>query len=195
MPTRAKARVPRRYRSAKGWSASAPSDRQRILLADIPARGRFTCAAAWCRRGARNIIALPVLYEGQVKAVIELASLHEFTASHLAFLEQLTGSIGVVLNTIEATMRTEGLLQAVAAARRRTADAAEGAAADQRGAGHQGEAARRAERGGGAQERGNRAGPPRARGEGRPSSRSPRATSPSSSPTCRTSCARRSTAS
>ena len=49
--------------------------------------------------------------KGQVKAVIELASLSEFTASHLAFLEQLTGSIGVVLNTIEATMRTEGLLK------------------------------------------------------------------------------------
>src|SRR6185312_14045315 len=59
----------------------------------------------------RNIIVLPVLYEGQVKAVIELASMREFTASHLAFLEQLTGSIGVVLNTIEATMRTEGLLK------------------------------------------------------------------------------------
>ncbi len=57
-----------------------------------------------------NIIVLPVLFEGQVKAVIELASLGEFTPSHLAFLEQLTGSIGVVLNTIEATMRTEGLL-------------------------------------------------------------------------------------
>jgi CheY-like chemotaxis protein/signal transduction histidine kinase len=46
-----------------------------------------------------------------VKAVIELASLHEFTASHIAFLEQLTAGIGVVLNTIEATMRTEGLLK------------------------------------------------------------------------------------
>src|SRR5207249_12015779 len=44
------------------------------------------------------------------KAVIELASLQTFTATHLAFLEQLTQSIGVVLNTIEATMRTEGLL-------------------------------------------------------------------------------------
>ena len=53
---------------------------------------------------------LPVLFEGQVKAVIELATLGEFTPSHLAFLEQLTGIVGVVLNTIEATMRTEGLL-------------------------------------------------------------------------------------
>src|SRR5207247_8596926 len=48
---------------------------------------------------------------GQTKAVIELASVNAFTATHLAFLEQLTGSIGIVLNTIEATMRTEGLLK------------------------------------------------------------------------------------
>ena len=54
---------------------------------------------------------LPVLFEGQTKAVIELASLHRFTDAHLSFLEQLTESIGIVLNTIEATMRTEGLLQ------------------------------------------------------------------------------------
>ena len=54
---------------------------------------------------------LPVLFEDRVKAVIELASLSTFTASHLAFLEQLTASIGIVLNSIEATMQTEGLLK------------------------------------------------------------------------------------
>ena len=59
----------------------------------------------------RNVIVLPVLFEDQVKAVIELASLSAFTASHLAFLEQLTASIGIVLNSIEATMQTEGLLK------------------------------------------------------------------------------------
>jgi len=58
-----------------------------------------------------NIIVLPVLFEGQTKAVIELASLAQFTQTHLTFLAQLTESIGSVLNTIEATMRTEGLLQ------------------------------------------------------------------------------------
>ena len=57
--------------------------------------------------------------------------------------------------------------QAVAAARRRTADAAEGAAADQRAARAEGAAARRAERRSGAEESGNRAGAPRARGQGR----------------------------
>jgi signal transduction histidine kinase/HAMP domain-containing protein len=69
------------------------------------------CALRSGVRRPRNVIVLPVLYEGQVKAVVELASLNDFTTSHLAFLEQLTGSIGVVLNTIEATMRTEGLLK------------------------------------------------------------------------------------
>ena len=113
----------------------------------------------------RSVIVLPVLFEGEVKAVIELASLGNFTASHLAFLEQLTANIGIVLNSIEATMQTEGLLQAVAAARRGTADPAERAAADQRAAGAEGAAARRAERRGRAQEPGNRAGAPRARGK------------------------------
>jgi len=58
----------------------------------------------------RNIIVLPVLFEGQVKAVIELASLGTFTNLQVTFLEQLTAGIGIVLNSIEATMQTEGLL-------------------------------------------------------------------------------------
>src|ERR1700675_3401344 len=59
----------------------------------------------------RHVIVLPVLFEGQVKAVIELASLGVFTALQVSFLEQLTMSIGIVLNSIEATMQTEGLLK------------------------------------------------------------------------------------
>jgi hypothetical protein len=51
-----------------------------------------------------SIVVLPVLFEGQIKAVIELAALHELTPGSLAFLDLLTPSIGVVFNTIEATM-------------------------------------------------------------------------------------------
>ena len=58
-----------------------------------------------------SVIVLPVLFEGETMAVIELAALRPFTNTHLQFLDQLTQSIGVVLNTIEATMRTENLLQ------------------------------------------------------------------------------------
>ena len=58
-----------------------------------------------------NIIVLPVVFEGQVKAVMELASFDKFSPTHQAFLDQLTESIGIVLNTIEANMRTEDLLK------------------------------------------------------------------------------------
>jgi HAMP domain-containing protein/CheY-like chemotaxis protein len=58
-----------------------------------------------------NLIILPVLFEGQVKAVIELASVSLFTDLQKTFLDQLTAGIGIVLNSIEATMQTEGLLK------------------------------------------------------------------------------------
>ena len=54
---------------------------------------------------------VPVLFEGYTKAVIELASLRAFSPGSLALLDLLTQSIGAVFNTIEATMRTEGLLK------------------------------------------------------------------------------------
>src|ERR1700686_3403113 len=101
---------PRRYRIGEGLVGQCALDRQRVFLADIPPESIHVRSGLMTAK-PRNIIVLPVLYEGQVKAVIELASLNDFTASQLAFLEQLTGSIGVVLNTIEATMRTEGLLK------------------------------------------------------------------------------------
>ncbi|MEO7690504.1 MAG: response regulator, partial [Sphingomonas sp.] len=47
----------------------------------------------------------------EVKAVIELASFSEFNETHQSFLDQLMESVGIVLNTIAATMRTEGLLK------------------------------------------------------------------------------------
>ncbi|GAB3729256.1 HAMP domain-containing protein [Luteimonas pelagia] len=58
----------------------------------------------------RNVMVIPVRFEDQMKAVLELATLGEFTKSQRLFLEQLSGSIGITLNTIEANMRTERLL-------------------------------------------------------------------------------------
>ena len=57
----------------------------------------------------QNIIVLPVLFENQAKAVIELASVRSFSNLQIMFLEQLTNSIGIVLNSIAATMQTEEL--------------------------------------------------------------------------------------
>ncbi|MBA2689604.1 MAG: response regulator, partial [Burkholderiales bacterium] len=59
----------------------------------------------------KNILVLPVVFEGDVKGVLELASFEQFNPNHQAFLDQLTESIGIVINTIEANMRTENLLK------------------------------------------------------------------------------------
>jgi CheY-like chemotaxis protein/HAMP domain-containing protein len=80
-----------------------------ILLEDVP-RGTAYIESGLLSAPPRSVIVLPVLFEGEVKAVIELASLSRFGRTQRAFLEQLSGSIGIVLNTIEASMRTETLL-------------------------------------------------------------------------------------
>jgi CheY-like chemotaxis protein/HAMP domain-containing protein len=85
-------------------------DKQRILLTEVPA-AYTRVSSSLGEAPPSSIVVLPLLFEGQTKAVIELASLRPFTSTNLTFLDQLTLSIGVVLNTIEATMRTEGLLE------------------------------------------------------------------------------------
>jgi HAMP domain-containing protein/CheY-like chemotaxis protein/signal transduction histidine kinase len=93
----------------QGLIGQCAAQAQMILIDDIsPGVGQIH--SGLLRLLPRSVIVLPVLFENEVKAVIELASLSEFTASRRAFLEQLSGSIGIVLNTIEASMRTESLL-------------------------------------------------------------------------------------
>jgi HAMP domain-containing protein/CheY-like chemotaxis protein/signal transduction histidine kinase len=84
-------------------------EKKQILLESVPL-DYTRIESSLGEASPANIVVLPVLFEGETKAVIELAALHPFTEINLIFLEQLTQSIGVVLNTIEATMRTEGLL-------------------------------------------------------------------------------------
>ncbi|HEX8809997.1 MAG TPA: response regulator, partial [Xanthobacteraceae bacterium] len=96
-------------RPGEGLIGQCALDKRRMLIA-TPAEAT-PISSALLKVPPRNLFVLPVLFENQVKAVIELASIHEFTALQTMFLEQLTTSIGIVLNSIEATMQTEGLLK------------------------------------------------------------------------------------
>jgi CheY-like chemotaxis protein/signal transduction histidine kinase/HAMP domain-containing protein len=100
----------RRIEVGHGLVGQCALEKQRILLTKVP-RTYARVHSSLGRAVPKNVVVLPVLFEGETKAVIELSSLQPFTATHLAFLEQLTQSLGAVLNTIEATMRTENLLQ------------------------------------------------------------------------------------
>src|SRR5690606_11822429 len=79
-------------------------------VSDIP-EGSIRIEAGAADIRPRTVVVLPVLFEGRVMAVIQLASLRAFTPTHIALLEQLSDIIGIVPNNIEATMRTESLLQ------------------------------------------------------------------------------------
>ena len=96
--------------SARAWSARPRSRSSASCSRDVPA-DYVQISSGLGEAAPLNIVVLPVLFEGEVKAVIELASFEGFSPTHLTFLEQLTESIGIVLNTIEANTRTEDLLR------------------------------------------------------------------------------------
>ncbi|MCI0603886.1 HAMP domain-containing protein [bacterium] len=85
-------------------------EKKPILITDPP-KDYVKISSGLGEGTPRNIIVLPVLFEGQVMAVTELASFEHFSPVHQLFLEQLMESLGVVLNMIGASMRTEELLK------------------------------------------------------------------------------------
>ena len=101
---------PEHLRPGEGLIGQCAMDKRKILITEMP-QHTVPIGSALFKAVPRNVVVLPVLFESQVKAVIELASLSEFTTLQMMFLEQLTTNIGIVLNSIEATMQTEGLLK------------------------------------------------------------------------------------
>jgi signal transduction histidine kinase/CheY-like chemotaxis protein/HAMP domain-containing protein len=94
----------------EGLIGQAAADRRPILLKEVP-NDFIRVGSGLGHATPANVNILPALFEDEVKAVIELASFNEFNETHQNFLDQLMESIGIVLNTIAATMRTEGLLK------------------------------------------------------------------------------------
>ncbi len=101
---------PQLLRVGEGLIGQCAAEKRRMLITEMPAHA-VPIGSALFKVVPQNIVVLPVLFEDQVKAVIELASISSFTTLQISFLEQLTTSIGIVLNSIEATMQTEGLLK------------------------------------------------------------------------------------
>jgi signal transduction histidine kinase/HAMP domain-containing protein len=99
-----------RFMLGEGMVGQAALEKRSILLTDVPTDYVTVTSGLGASRPI-NIVVLPILFEGQVKAVMELSSLDRFNSTHQAFLDQLTESIGIVLHTIEANTRTENLLK------------------------------------------------------------------------------------
>ncbi len=94
----------------EGLIGQCAADRRKIQLTHVPP-GYLKVVSGLGEASPQHLVILPILFEGQVKGVLELASFEQFSPTHHAFLDQLTESIGIVLHTIEANTRTEDLLK------------------------------------------------------------------------------------
>jgi HAMP domain-containing protein/CheY-like chemotaxis protein len=101
---------PERLNVGDGFIGQCAFEKRRILVTNVPPE-TVRVGSVMLQAVPRSVVVLPVVFEGQIKAVLSLASLNDFGPAHLGFLEQLTASIGIVVNSIEATMQTEGLLK------------------------------------------------------------------------------------
>ena len=99
-----------RFALREGLVGQCAADKRGMLMKNVPA-DFLRIGSGLGHSAPANVIILPALFEDDVKAVIELASFSEFNETHQSFLDQLMESVGIVLNTIAATMRTEGLLK------------------------------------------------------------------------------------
>jgi HAMP domain-containing protein/signal transduction histidine kinase/CheY-like chemotaxis protein len=98
-----------RFTLREGLIGQCAADKRKVLLTKVPS-DFLRVGSGLGNAAPANVIILPVLFEGDIKAVIELASFSDFSDTHQLFLDQLMEGVGIVLNTIAATMRTEGLL-------------------------------------------------------------------------------------
>ena len=107
---RARESVADQFRVGEGLVGQCAADKRMLLISAVP-EDYVQISSGLGEASPRNIVVLPVLFEGEVRAVLELATFDEFDEIRLTFLEQLAESIGIVLNTIAANMRTEELLR------------------------------------------------------------------------------------
>ncbi|MFC8451268.1 HAMP domain-containing protein [Kitasatospora sp. NPDC057223] len=97
------------FRFGQSLVGQAARSRRTISMDDVPA-GYVTISSGLGSAEPNSLLVLPIVVEGQVLGVIELASVHRFTQAHQDFLDQLMETVGVNVNTIVANARTDELL-------------------------------------------------------------------------------------
>ncbi|HET8937640.1 MAG TPA: HAMP domain-containing protein [Polyangiales bacterium] len=98
------------FRLGEGLVGQAAREKKRILVRDVPS-DYVRINSSLGEAVPLNLVVVPISFEGEIKGVLELASFQSFTPNQLAFLEQLVESLGIVVATIKATMRTDELLR------------------------------------------------------------------------------------
>ncbi len=101
--------MPTTFRPGESLIGQAAVEKRAIILKEAPP-GYLKIASGLGEASPAHIVVLPVLFEGRLLGVIELATFSSFTTVALDFLNQIADLIGVTVNTISVNTKTEGLL-------------------------------------------------------------------------------------
>ncbi len=101
---------PIQYRIGQALIGQVARSKRSIVVRDVP-EGYIRISSGLGEAPPANIAVLPIRFEDQVLGIVELASFSAFTEVQTAFLEQLTETLGVNVNTIIANARTDALLE------------------------------------------------------------------------------------
>jgi len=98
------------FRFGDGLVGQSAAEKRPILMKNIP--GHYINVHSGLGRGTpKNIMIVPVQFEGSVLAVIEVASFDVLNSSHIKLLEEVSNNIGITINSIMNRMKVEQLLQ------------------------------------------------------------------------------------
>jgi len=102
--------IPKEWKVGEGLVGQSALEKKRILLTDVP-HDYIHITSGLGAAKPLNIMVVPMIFEGDVKGVLELASFTPYSTTQQGFLDHLAISIGIVINTIEINMRTDELLK------------------------------------------------------------------------------------
>ncbi|MDX3233473.1 HAMP domain-containing protein [Streptomyces sp. ME19-01-6] len=105
-----KGTMPTTFRPGDSLIGTVAVEKRSILMEQVPPN-YLRISSGLGEAAPANVIVLPVLFEGQLLGVIELASFQPFTQIQKDFLNQLAEMIGTSVNTISVNTRTEVLLK------------------------------------------------------------------------------------
>ncbi len=102
--------MPISFRPGEGLIGAVAEEKRMILVENTPP-GYLKISSGLGEAPPAHVIVLPVLFEGKVLGVIELASFTPFTQIQKDFLSQIAEMIGTSVNTISVNSKTEMLLK------------------------------------------------------------------------------------
>ncbi|MFG2754746.1 HAMP domain-containing protein [Streptomyces xanthophaeus] len=102
--------MPISFRPGEGLIGTVAEEKRTILVENTPP-GYLKISSGLGEAPPAHVIVLPVLFEGKVLGVIELASFQPFTQIQKDFLSQIAEMIGTSVNTISVNSKTEMLLK------------------------------------------------------------------------------------